>query len=64
MELELEVLQRAVVRSQAADALSQLPSTATDDKDIDDDIPVLVLQHYTCNVNIPTSCNCQDCENT
>lgn len=43
MKFDLKVIHGAVVKYQAADALSQLRTSGTDDTDIHDEVPVLVI---------------------
>ena len=44
-EYEFDVVHRAGVKHQAADALSRLPTDGEDKAPLDDEIPVLVIQH-------------------
>lgn len=63
VELVFEVICRTSVKHLAANVLLQLPTTMTDDKDIDDEFLVSAAQHHTHIDSLPISCNCRDCDN-
>lgn len=62
MKFRFDVLHRAGVKHQAAEALSRIITTGTDDKYINDEIPVLATQHHTHNKDMRSTCNCNDCD--
>ena len=43
-ELEFDVVHRAVIKHQAADALSRLETSGADDSSLQDEIPVLLCE--------------------
>lgn len=62
MEFALEDNQRCSVKHLAADGLSSRSTIGTDDKDNDDEIPVLTIQKQSPKEKNQLRCSCQQCD--